>query len=374
MKRLICFFVLVLFAFSGVSQDECGTQISSRDFNSLARKSSRSLRSAPEPLTYKEIPVVFHVLFDDKFVDVSDSALLVALNDLNIKFNRAKFRFVLVSINRKSLKDFSWYSEYVNEPSTSTKLPSMTPPGSAKIFEIAQTMGLNPNTTLNIYIQPRIYNSLGFSFVTPFGSTSISPAPKHPDGVWIRTSTFSINPSSYNRNATLIHEVGHYLGLLHTFNGAFSCENYGLNCATTGDLVCDTPPFQKSNPSSDCKPGCDVPILDSDPWAGYIQDNHMDYLGQNCRRSFTNGQISRMHAQTSSNRRDVFKVLSSGCLLDLDKDGVVGSSDFLVYLSCHGSSAFTGECYKCDFDGDGLVTSQDFLFFLSVIGQSCNRQ
>lgn len=358
-------------SFGSFSQEECGTQTSKKDFSSLSRKSARLSNKSSDPITYKEIPIVFHVLYDDQLLNVSDSTLLVALNDLNIKFNKAKFRFVLVSINRKPLKDFSWYQEYMTEPLTSSKLPSMYPPGSSKLFEIGNTMSVNPNTTLNIFIQPKVYNSLGFSFIPPFGATIINPAPKPPDGIWIRTSTFSLNPSSYNRNATLIHEVGHYLGLFHTFNGAFSCQNFGLDCATTGDLVCDTPPFMKSNYVPDCTPACNVIILETDPWAGYVQDNHMDYLANDCRRSFTNGQITRMHSYITSERNDLYRTLSNACLLDLDKDKTVGSSDLLIYLSCHGSSASVGECYKCDVDSDGFVSAQDFLFFLTVIGQDC---
>jgi hypothetical protein len=168
-----------------------------------------------------------------------------------------------------------------------------------------------------------------------------------------------------------IHEIGHYLGLYHTFNGSFTCQNFGLDCATTGDLVCDTPPFQKSNFRPDCTPGCNVIILESDPWFGYAQDNHMDYLGDNCRRSFTNGQINRMHSYVNQNRKDVFKTLSLNCLMDLDNDGLVTSQDFLIYLSCHGTTTESGQCYKCDLDADGLVGSPDFLLFLTGIGQTC---
>jgi hypothetical protein len=371
MKNYILLILLSFISFGSFSQEECGTQTTKREFNAMARRSGRLSNRSSEPITHKEIPIVFHVLYDDQLLNVSDSTLLVALNDLNIKFNKAKFRFVLVSINRKPLKDFSWYQEYMTEPLTSNKLPSMYGPGASKIFEIGNTMSVNPNTTLNIFVQPKIYGALGFSFIPPFGATTISPAPKPPDGVWIRTSTFSLNPSSYNRNSTLIHEVGHYLGLFHTFNGAFSCENYGLDCGTTGDLVCDTPPFQKSNFRPDCTPGCNVIILESDPWFGYVQDNHMDYLADNCRRSFTNGQINRMHSYVNQNRKDVFKTLSLNCLMDLDNDGLVTSQDFLIYLSCHGTTTESGQCYKCDLDADGLVGSPDFLLFLTGIGQTC---
>jgi hypothetical protein len=372
-KKLLNLVLLLSVFLSSAAQEECGTQTSKRDFSSLARKSNRLAKRGSSDISWKEIPVIFHVLHDEQMLDVSDSALALALHDLNIKFASAKFRFVLVSINRKPLKDFAWYQEYVTEPITSSKLPSMTPPGSAKLFEIASALSVNLNTTMNVFIQPKIYNALGFSFIPPFGATSINPSPKPPDGVWIRTSTFSTSPSTHHRNATLVHEVGHYLGLFHTFQGAFGCQNFGLDCSTTGDLVCDTPPFQRSSFSANCTPPCQVQFSETDPWFGYTYDNHMDYLSSHCRFKFTEGQIARMHNYVSESRKSVFTPISASCLTDLDRDGIVTSQDFLTYLSCHGTSTERGQCYLCDLDGDGFVGSSDFLGFLSMLGQTCDR-
>jgi hypothetical protein len=41
---------------------------------------------------------------------------------------------------------------------------------------------------------------------------------------------------------TLVHEFGHYFGLLHTFDTQNGVETVnGDNCATAGDMICDTP-------------------------------------------------------------------------------------------------------------------------------------
>jgi len=46
----------------------------------------------------------------------------------------------------------------------------------------------------------------------------------------------------YDLGITLVHEIGHWLGLLHTFqepNGPFI--NFGTGCTGDGDYVYDTP-------------------------------------------------------------------------------------------------------------------------------------
>ena len=47
----------------------------------------------------------------------------------------------------------------------------------------------------------------------------------------------------------LAHEMGHYLGLYHTFEG-LNCINN--NCETDGDRVCDTPPDASTGNSASC--------------------------------------------------------------------------------------------------------------------------
>lgn len=94
----------------------------------------------------------------------------------------------------------------------------------------------------------------------------------------------------------LAHEMGHYLNLIHTF-AAQDCSNN--NCATDGDMVCDTPPdrsiaggFACGNPENSCS---------TDTLSGFTTDvpdhpdNFMDYGGGvGCVMSFTEGQGERM--------------------------------------------------------------------------------
>ncbi|KAJ5364659.1 Extracellular metalloprotease [Penicillium cataractarum] len=87
----------------------------------------------------------------------------------------------------------------------------------------------------------------------------------------------------YNRGGTAIHEIGHWNGLLHTFQGESCSED------NPGDYIADTP--LQSTPTGGCparKDSCpDSPGLDP------IHD-FMDYSSDVCYESFTAGQNDRM--------------------------------------------------------------------------------
>jgi hypothetical protein len=87
--------------------------------------------------------------------------------------------------------------------------------------------------------------------------------------------------SPYNLGRTATHEVGHYLGLFHTFNAG--CGN--ASCYTSGDRICDTNPEQ--NPRFNCSAASSCGT--SDPIT-----NFMDYTNDSCMNNFTQEQGRRM--------------------------------------------------------------------------------
>jgi len=102
-------------------------------------------------------------------------------------------------------------------------------------------------------------------------------------------------PLYYADGETLVHLVGHYLGLLHTYqswlrDGEPSCSTHLPKCGQVGDLVRDTPVHL----GIVTYPGC-VPIDTCPLYPGLDPvGNYMNAEPDICTHEFTPGQVERM--------------------------------------------------------------------------------
>lgn len=143
------------------------------------------------------------------------------------------------------------------------------------------TIAWDTSRYLNIYTN-QASGSLGYVPDLPQGGSVLGTSA---DRVVCYYATFGrpgLAGPPYNTGRTATHEVGHYLGLFHTFHGGCG----GGNCYTSGDRICDT--NAESGPRYGC-PTSAVSCGSPDPIR-----NYMDYTDDTCMQGFTSEQVRRM--------------------------------------------------------------------------------
>lgn len=172
-----------------------------------------------------------------------------------------RYRFVVKKVDWT--KRDGWYHAFFNGP-RDQKMKRKLHRGGA--------------SALNLYLSgtgPKAYPVLGYSRF-PWQYASVP----YLDGVTINVESLpGGRATNYNLGDTVIHETGHWLGLLHTFQGG---------CEDNGDLVSDT--AAEAEPSYYCqttRDTCPAPGLDP-------VRNFMDYSEDACMNMLTAGQVRRI--------------------------------------------------------------------------------
>ncbi len=232
-----------------------------------------SLRASALPPGSVTIPVWFHVIRSGTTVgqgNVPASRITQQITVMNQAFagltggkeTDTPFRFQLAGTTRTT--NATWYNS-CDSSGIENQMKSALRRGGAE--------------TLNIYSCNPGSGLLGWAtFPSWYTDDPLS------DGVVILDQSMpGGNAAPYDEGDSATHEVGHWLGLYHTFQGG---------CVKPGDSVGDTPA------EADAAFGC--PAATTNTCAGGGRDpvkNFMDYVDDACMFEFTAGQSLRMDRQ-----------------------------------------------------------------------------
>lgn len=214
------------------------------------------------------IQVAFHVVYKERRGVVEGNIPQAWIDDqidvLNAAYAGTGFSFTLASVDRT--KSNKWYTGCYNQDS-----------------QMKNSLAIDPANFLNMYTCSPSGGILGWAYFP-----DAAPEGNNIHGVVLLDESLPGGSASpYNLGDTATHEVGHYLGLYHTFQGG---------CSSPGDSIADTP--AESSAAFGCPVGRDT-------CAGGGQDpifNFMDYTDDSCMDEFTPNQVTRMQTMTATYR------------------------------------------------------------------------
>lgn len=262
------------------------------------------------------IPVVVHVIHDNGIGNISYDQILSGIDMLNADYNRlnadavdtrntaqAPFEPLAVSF------DISFALAKIDPNGNCTNgVERRNSPGAtynagenAKYYADGGLDAWPRDQYLNIWVVNSIESdgsggiTLGYAEFPQFDTDGF--------GVIIRHDSYGTTGTA-SGDRTLTHEIGHCLGLLHTFQGPFVGAGTGCHtadCGAAGDFCCDTPPASAAH--WDCPPtynSCtSVPINDPYAFDAYDQwENYMSYAP--CQNMFSQGQYNMVSANLTN--------------------------------------------------------------------------
>ena len=296
-----------------------GEKVNQQKLEKNLQKTIQHNYTLKEPEQLYTIPLVIHVLHlgEDEGTgnNISDAQIFSGITQLNEAFSNTNNEGIDMNIQ------FELAKQTPNGESTNgiLRVDASNVDGYAEDgialqllgadeVELKNTSKWDNNNYYNIWIVSEIegndggYGTQGFAYFPGASATY--------DGTIIMNTSWgnigTVNGWN-NQGTTLIHELGHSLGLYHTFHvqgegsdtTAAGCVN-NVSCTTQGDFCCDTDPHKASS-SNSCKINeineCTGNIY------GNVVRNFMDYSKQECQEMFSADQKDRMRATLEGSRK-----------------------------------------------------------------------
>lgn len=310
MKSLLAICLLLIISQKIYSQN-CGVKLTPQDISAM-RIRAENIHSE---VIY--LPLVFHILHNPLHPEenISDSLIYSQLDRLNLDFRRlnadtiqthevfdsvavdTKIEFCLANLAPSGLQTSGIHRIITNKTSFYSdsglvEHERSESSGGVEPWPVEQYINIWVCNLTDAYGDIPVF---GYSSIPGTDFTSIEGVTVHYEfvGDLKKHVQYSLD-STYVMGRVLTHELGHYLGLYHTW---LSSESV---CDSIGDLVDDTP-VTNHYLSWDC-PSADYNSCSNESafWGGIdpidMTENYMDYTAEDCKNMFSKGQMIRMHA------------------------------------------------------------------------------
>jgi len=247
------------------------------------------------------IPVVFHVIHTNGPENISQAQIENQIKILNEDFsfnnaNKSAIRAAFTSVAADVQIEFRLAKIDPNGNCTNGINRVYSPLHNDARDEVKSIPGARWDNRkyLNIWTVSSIKDQSGSGGTTlgyAYLPSSVAAGLSNMDGIVMRSDYVGVigTGSVSGAGRTLTHEIGHYLGLLHTFEDG--CSGNG----NSGDRCADTPPVAGTFTNASCPANgnsCNTDNPDKiDQW-----ENYMDYSQGTCQSMFTLNQKSIMHS------------------------------------------------------------------------------
>lgn len=233
MRKLIycsLVFILVSCSTSRKSTVDCvscaefrTTEYSDKPILTMIREYSNHEEWSLEELNLAVFPIRFLILEnEERKSNVTVEMVERTLSELNIAFSKARIRFEMVVV------------EALPSPAVMEDFNH----GSLAYYDFCDLDEKHFPNTLSVYIMNNKEELCEFTPTTKRCSRVDGLSNIAQEG----PNNIVVSNFAFNNMKTIVHEMGHFFGLRHTFDTSSGLEKAdGSNCEIAGDLLCDTP-------------------------------------------------------------------------------------------------------------------------------------